>query len=143
MRILRTASSLTSRNIAFSRLFPLPGHYTVLVVGVKETGDEAVPERKLACCATLQGLLIPRASSSKKNPPGRVIQWLGVPEAIALDTTARAVIILPRWPYGTLRRAYVCEFTLPRSLPGSSLGCSLPAPQILLVSFTSWWSQIV
>jgi len=39
---------LTSRNIAFSRLFPLPGHYTVLVVGVKETGEKPVPERKLA-----------------------------------------------------------------------------------------------
>jgi len=32
----------------------LPGHYTVLVVGVKETGEKAVPERKLAFRATPQ-----------------------------------------------------------------------------------------
>jgi len=46
----------------------LPGHYTVLVVGVKETGEKAVPERKLAFRGTPQSLLIPRASPSKKNP---------------------------------------------------------------------------
>src|SRR5712692_5666587 len=77
MRILRTASSLTSRNIAFSRLFPLPGHYTVLVVGVKETGGEAVPERKfgMLCDAARpsdsQGEFIQKESSRPGDPMAR------------------------------------------------------------------------